>query len=131
MYTVPHGGPVIIPTDFAIKCLPIGVIFTILGLILILILYLCKKHMTNGVIVLGMGLTIVFSCVTAVLGNYKYESDRIEELVSNGYAVTINGQEVPLDEIKLYNYDREIDWDNRQIVLNERNISQFWKVYEK
>ena len=76
-------------------------------------------------------MTIIFSCVTAVLGNYKYETDRIEELISNGYVVTIDGQEVYLDEINLYDYDRAIDWDNRQITLDKRDISQLWKIYRK
>lgn len=107
-------------TEQAWPFLIIGLIIVCIALILMLFRKLRNKPIIPGIVFFCIGMTIFADSAYTIHFNYTRELDRIHEYVQKGYQIQLDGQDVSIDNVKLWKYNMEIYSDSKEIVLKRR-----------
>ena len=107
-------------TEQAWPFLIIGLIIVCIALILMLFRKLRNKPIIPGIVFFCIGMTIFADSAYTIHFNYTRELDRIHEYAKKGYQIQLNGQNVSMDEMKLWRYDIEIHDNSKKIILKSR-----------
>ena len=122
MAPVSLGGRIPLSNQFAMLFAVTDLVLILAGLIVMLVSYLTKDKSVVWVVIVAIGTTLLLTGVDDIHDNYTRNKENIQSLVSKGYQIQENGNEISFEEIDfklLLRNNVEIDMENHIVKLEK------------